>query len=643
MTVVQKNDVNQIFAEQAPSIDKPATFANYPRGWDESRKNNGKPLIKQFNYLQQRTDQNILWIHQNGAGLPYDESIEYADEAIVRKDGELQQLKDGQWKPTKDSDVIKTVESIADLLAIQNPKDGQVAYANNSLFKFNPLTTGLNNTGTLFNGWERQYYQDVWLEWFGLTDGGNIADVLLKALPLAKLQHINFKCKKGNYFINKQVKVTDIQGFELDFNGSKIDVRYNDAGKAYDQFLYIDGIIDRTASLTATNVGTLKNVWFDGSSTDQEPSGDGYTDLVHGITIAGFKTINLFNFKATNWAGQCTKFHVTNYVNVENVVIDNVGYASDRDAAGDAFYIGERDGLCYVNMNNVQAKGKIRLGANSRIGITIENLNRNLRKDAGCVIVVDNCTFEQYNRFIHAESLESWVHVTTRNSTIGSDIAYFSYDIDGGKPPLYVVSMGNNYHFYDKTYAGSTGLTRQCDKAYFIDDTIDASQTMYAMGQQARNVTYLDCTFNGLKSMPLLTTQGKAINCTINMSVEVGLFSYESGGFSFIGCTLNGNPECYSIWSMPKMKDCTFNNIKSGSLDQIEDCEFYFDTTRIGYEAAYGANIDAKVYHDNVLAYQPIRYAIKKGATVANATATDDTAVKLNALIASLKSTNLIA
>lgn len=97
MALVEKNDIKQIFADQAPSIDKPASFANYPRGWDTSRPNNGKPTIKQFNYLQQRTDQNFLWIHQNGAALPYDATMEYAEGAPVVKEGKLQQKQGDSW------------------------------------------------------------------------------------------------------------------------------------------------------------------------------------------------------------------------------------------------------------------------------------------------------------------------------------------------------------------------------------------------------------------------------------------------------------------------------------------------------------------------------------------------------------------
>lgn len=97
MTLINKNDVNQIFAINAPAQDKPASFANYPNGWDTARSNNGRPTIRQFNFLQQRTDQNILWIHQNGAALPYDSNIEYADGAVVVKDDELQQKSGSNW------------------------------------------------------------------------------------------------------------------------------------------------------------------------------------------------------------------------------------------------------------------------------------------------------------------------------------------------------------------------------------------------------------------------------------------------------------------------------------------------------------------------------------------------------------------
>ena len=120
MTLIPKNDVNQIFASQAPEQDKPAAFNNYLCGWGvESRPNNGKPTIKGFNKLQQRTDENILYIHQNGAALPFDENMEYAENAVVVKDGVLQQWNGGVWVQLNSADAIldasgKTQQDIND-------------------------------------------------------------------------------------------------------------------------------------------------------------------------------------------------------------------------------------------------------------------------------------------------------------------------------------------------------------------------------------------------------------------------------------------------------------------------------------------------------------------------------------------------
>lgn len=114
MPLIPKPNYNQIFASQAPEQDKPAVFNNYPLGWGvESRPNNGKPTIKGFNYLQQTSDLKDLWILQNGACLPYDESIEYAEGAPVLKDGVIQYKTVSGFK-SRDSVTIPTYNSAAD-------------------------------------------------------------------------------------------------------------------------------------------------------------------------------------------------------------------------------------------------------------------------------------------------------------------------------------------------------------------------------------------------------------------------------------------------------------------------------------------------------------------------------------------------
>lgn len=118
MTQVVKNDVNQIFANDAPAEDKPPSFNNYTQGWNESRSNNGKPTIKQMNFIQQRNDNNMLWIHQNGGALPYDASIEYNDGVIVLKDGKLQQLSNDVWSEYTPSQITNAVPQLYIVAAI---------------------------------------------------------------------------------------------------------------------------------------------------------------------------------------------------------------------------------------------------------------------------------------------------------------------------------------------------------------------------------------------------------------------------------------------------------------------------------------------------------------------------------------------
>lgn len=130
MALVTKNDVTQIFAIQAPSIDLPPTFANYPRGWDTARSNNGKPTIKQFNYIQQRTDQNMLWIHQNGAALPYDATMEYAEGAVVIKDGELQKKQGASWiNFGQDDSALKITNNLSDVSDKATARNNLEAYS----------------------------------------------------------------------------------------------------------------------------------------------------------------------------------------------------------------------------------------------------------------------------------------------------------------------------------------------------------------------------------------------------------------------------------------------------------------------------------------------------------------------------------
>lgn len=90
-------DPQVIFASDAPTQDKPPAFNNYIKGMDETRSNDGRPTIKQFNFIQQQNDFKFLYIHERGACLPFVEGFPYENNAVVFKDGFIQQKNGSSW------------------------------------------------------------------------------------------------------------------------------------------------------------------------------------------------------------------------------------------------------------------------------------------------------------------------------------------------------------------------------------------------------------------------------------------------------------------------------------------------------------------------------------------------------------------
>lgn len=150
MPLITKPNYNQIFASQAPDIDKPPVFNNPELGWAESRQNNGKPTIKQFNYLLQMLDLKSLWILQNGACLPYDATIEYASGSLSLKDGIIQQYNGAAWAAYRNETPYTLKYFTA---GASYPANAEITLTNGDKVKNvsgGPLT---NNPNTDMTGW----------------------------------------------------------------------------------------------------------------------------------------------------------------------------------------------------------------------------------------------------------------------------------------------------------------------------------------------------------------------------------------------------------------------------------------------------------------------------------------------------------
>ena len=113
---VNKLDPKVIFASEAPVQDAPAVFTNKTVGWGESRKNGGRPTIKQMNALQQETDLKVLWLNEN-AVTPYDATIDYPNNAVTIKDGTFKIFNGTSWSNflDKSSVGLGNVDNTSDL------------------------------------------------------------------------------------------------------------------------------------------------------------------------------------------------------------------------------------------------------------------------------------------------------------------------------------------------------------------------------------------------------------------------------------------------------------------------------------------------------------------------------------------------
>lgn len=112
---VAKIDPKVIFASEAPAQDTPAVFTNKTVGWGESRKNGGRPTIKQSNALQQETDLKILWLNENSV-TPFDTNIDYPVNAVTIKDGAFKIFNGSVWNLflSKSSVGLNNVDNTSD-------------------------------------------------------------------------------------------------------------------------------------------------------------------------------------------------------------------------------------------------------------------------------------------------------------------------------------------------------------------------------------------------------------------------------------------------------------------------------------------------------------------------------------------------
>lgn len=179
---------------------------------------------------------------------------------------------------------IRTVETIADLIAIQNPYTGRTIQVLDDLrggkFEYKASRASENNGGTVFNGWVRQYVGGVYAEWFGADNTGqiDIGPSLQKCYDISRAVSLG----DGDFLL------TSVVGLPYVSNYGDDDIRLIGTGQTK--------VVVNSTTPVFTSKASLSNP----NSTENLFCGKVYTNgITFSSTIADSKIFNLdriYNF-----------------------------------------------------------------------------------------------------------------------------------------------------------------------------------------------------------------------------------------------------------------------------------------------------------------------------------------------------------
>lgn len=287
------------------------------------------------------------------------------------------------------------------------------------VFVYRESNADINNGGTIFNGWTRQYDGAVNVKWFGVTSTGDTTAQLQSMFSFISTNNggeIDFEH-------NATYEITDILSCPLTDNGSlKINGNNSTIHLTSSLDYLYTGVLTigtNTANNTSAEVHNLNwnldGVVLDWSAVNPDGGKGCILFYTRKVIVKGC------NYKDVTYSA-CVWSEYANDVNITDCIGLNVGARSadnTEDARGDAFYIGRlgyqdvtgtisTDAVVSISNCSVRAHTAVPnvfTNKNSahcgRVGITIEGSSTSAKK----IVNVNNNYFYNYNRGIHVEGM----------------------------------------------------------------------------------------------------------------------------------------------------------------------------------------------------------------------------------------------
>lgn len=171
-------------------------------------------------YTKTEVDSEFLSIYQNGAALPYDATMEYAEGAVVVKDGELQKKQGASWIPAANKgynlDYFVSGKSY--------PLNAEIMLTNGDIAK-STIANNIINPNVDMTGWENESEHN---SSYGLMTGSQIQDVkdgvssfdasgIIQSL-ITDPNEGDATIKRGTYFIGSSgIQLTGVKDKKIIF------------------------------------------------------------------------------------------------------------------------------------------------------------------------------------------------------------------------------------------------------------------------------------------------------------------------------------------------------------------------------------------------------------------------------------------
>ncbi|MFI9952681.1 hypothetical protein Q4195_18840, partial [Acinetobacter baumannii] len=462
---------------------------------------------------------------------------------------------------------VKHVDSIASLLALKNPRNGQTVYVKDYYkgqnegggeFELMPSGSLVIDNAIVFksnqNGyvWVRKNVTTITPEMCGAIKDQDNTEALEVFFKLCGKGIRGLAKQNTVYNTSKLINVVFEKSVTIDFNNSTIKPKFEIAAGTVDgSLLYTSdtGLFKKETQVTINNM-TIDLTAFTPVISTSAADRKG----IRGLIVNNAETININNYVCKN-SFYGSGLMLTSYTKAQlnNISLIDVGMkinpTSDDtgvyDAAGDGIYLGSIVGKGTTTLSNITANSHA--GLLGRAGLVVEQFNGvTLEHD----VVIRNASFIGYQRVIHQED-HGTATIIWENGR-ASDFSNLLFNLGGKSNKAYLICR--NLDLVVNTtisYGGTTGLQnfQGAGNAYFEKCNIVYEVSVTERG----NKVFSDCIIN------LTNAVVDAAVSTIPHRIE-NSYIQSDGGYLYYTSTNQGL----------ESKGNTYNSNSNASIKIIE-------------------------------------------------------------------------